>query len=214
MTDGTVTYLADYLERRKEMNFTDERATSITDSLARSPQYEFSESTIGFEPDLISKRVAQFKEDRPTISTEALYPDLNDPEPTLMVMVIRLLQAARKYLNEAMESAKREDWFASDNAMMLFENLLPELFCCREIGDGFGLIINDLNVILKNKYQPFNLSQISIIYNVVTSLYHRPFLDFDQALDKIEVFRKNGLNPDIAELDALAEIPDLSSEAE
>ena len=72
------------------------------------------------------------KEDRPTISTEALYPDLNDPEPTLMVMVIRLLQAARKYLNEAMEAAKTEDWFASDNAMMLFEKSLARTVSAAE----------------------------------------------------------------------------------
>ena len=41
MTSGTVTNLVDYREKQQEMKFTDERATSITDSLARSPKYEF-----------------------------------------------------------------------------------------------------------------------------------------------------------------------------
>src|SRR5690349_17303707 len=62
-----------------------------------------------------------------------------------------LTPQAVKLAVEANEDLESGDFIASDAAMMKLRLILPELFCCRRLGDGFGAVINALMSSFENR---------------------------------------------------------------
>jgi len=88
--------------------------------------------------------------------------------------------------------------------MLRLQVLLPELFCCREIGDGFGAIVNALKYSFANASgNLFTRGQLETIVRVLSTLSNEPFLRFETAVDLISDLEDSGLDVDppvIAEL--------------
>jgi len=89
----------------------------------------------------------------------------------------------------------------ADTEIQKLQVLLPELFCCRGLGDGFGTIINSFmsafEVLAGN--MP-DVTQIGAMNRVLQLLKEKPFLSADEADDQVEVLESVGLNPYPAEL--------------
>jgi hypothetical protein len=161
-----------------------------------------------FVPEAVDKGMNEVEDTpRPLISMKALYPDVEGLAPPYAATAIRILGKALSHLQDAIDAAKIDDWFASDNKVMIFENLLPELFCCRKLGDGFGAVINAVHFALKNRDdESLTIDQISAISGLMERVHQRPFLSFGEAVDQINALRKKGLNPRPTALDKLADI--------
>ena len=75
---------------------------------------------------------------------------------------------------------------AFDDQVQLFYSLLPELFCCRSLGDGFGSIINAVQQAAVNQQGiPMNMVQVEILQSVLRKLRHGPFILHRDAVEMI-----------------------------
>ncbi len=128
--------------------------------------------TVGYKPEEL-------------IDTKDLYPLRAELNPTLNT-ALKLLNEGLKHVNEALEMLAENDLIASDDALQRFHALLPELFCCRELGDGFGAIVNSIFHSLKNmKGIPPTEEQLKMIRNLVTRIYTEPFISFEESVEEV-----------------------------
>jgi hypothetical protein len=119
------------------------------------------------------------------ISTEELYPARDKLNPILST-AIQLLNEGLIHINESIKMLYEEDFISSDDALQKFQALLPELFCCRSLGDGFGAIINSIYHSLNNmKGTPLNKTQLTTIQKILKRIHSEPFIGFDEAVEEI-----------------------------
>ena len=79
-----------------------------------------------------------------------------------------------------------DDLISSDDSIQRFQALLPELFCCRGLGDGFGAVINSIFHAIGNMDDtPMNESQLRAILNILRRIYTEPFIEYDEAVEEI-----------------------------
>jgi hypothetical protein len=118
------------------------------------------------------------------IETRDLYP-LHSENPILST-ALQLLDEGVKYLEESIKMIDQNDLLASDDALQRFQAMLPELFCCRDLGDGFGAIVNSIFHSLVNlRAAPLNRNQLNAIRKVVGRIYSEPYISFEEATDEI-----------------------------
>ena len=128
------------------------------------------------------------------IPTEALYPLSANLSP-LISAAFRLLEEAIDKTTEAYDSLKDNELIASDDAMMHVMVILPELFCCKDISEGFGAIVNAIFYGMKNQEQKeaLTLDQINMVRFCLTRLQTEPFIEFADAVDIIMGLEDVGL---------------------
>jgi hypothetical protein len=141
-----------------------------------------------------------------TLTVDQLYPDL-DPSQSILATAFRLLDEAEIKLYEAAESAREGDQISADDATQRFQALLPELFCCRSLGDSFGTIINALFHGLKNlNGLPVGEAQITQMLNSIKVLRRRPFLEYSDALAVVARLEATKLRIDPQGLTTIQEV--------
>lgn len=124
---------------------------------------------------------------------EDLYPIRNEFNPTLST-AIQLLLESIDYVNESYEMLIDGDIISSDDAVHKFQALLPELFCCRTLGDGFGLIVNSIfNAINNLNGTPLNKNQLKAILKLLKRIYSEPYIDFEEASEELISIEELGL---------------------
>jgi len=100
------------------------------------------------------------------------------------------------------------DPIACDDQMQVFYSLLPELFCCRSLGDGFGSIVNAVQQAAVNQHGvPMNGKQMEILQSVLRSLRQGPFILHRDAVEMIMRLEDAGLIVDPPALSEIADIP-------
>lgn len=71
---------------------------------------------------------------------------------------------------------------------------LYEAFCQRELGDGYGAVVNAcLSAFENNRGAALNLSQVQTISNVIAKPRNQPLLQFPEAVDLIDKLDAVGL---------------------
>lgn len=127
------------------------------------------------------------------ISTKALYPLSHEFKPALAT-ALRLLEEAIQEMKVAIDMLEDGDLLSSDDALQRFQALLPELFCCRDLGDGFGSIINAVFHSMKNlQGSPANKEQLQAIRNIVNRILTEPFIEVEEAVTEIILLENVGL---------------------
>jgi hypothetical protein len=143
------------------------------------------------------------------VGIDALYHDRQAISPELDI-ALRLMSSGLGYLDEAVEAAASGEVIASDNAVMKLRAILPELFCCRSVGDGFGEAINSIQNALDNlKGIPPTRAQIEAIARLLKKVYEVPFISFDDVLDDVERLEEAELIIDPAEFEHLSNLLDV-----
>jgi hypothetical protein len=105
----------------------------------------------------------------------------------------RLLKEAQDYINQSIEYFQQGDMFASDDAINHLHALLPELFCCRNLSESFGTIINSILHALRNrKGLALNENQLFALRRILESVRDAPFMRYDKAIDLIMDFEDAG----------------------
>ena len=146
-------------------------------------------------------------------SSEPLSIDDLYPEPTVIGSelgpALRLLAEGKTAIEESMGALKRGEIMAADDHLQRLQVMLPELFCCRALGDGFGAIVNALKFSFLNaEGAPFTGEQIEAVAGAVQGLRAEPFLRFDRAVSVITRLEDAGLRVDPPTLVALTDLMD------
>lgn len=117
------------------------------------------------------------------------------------ITALRLLTLAIGRTKHALNAAAADNVVGADTQIQKLQVLLPELFCCRRLGDGFGTIINSLMSAFEalSGNTP-DVRQIRAMTAVLQVLKEKPFLSADEADDQVDILESVGLSPYPAEL--------------
>ena len=139
------------------------------------------------------------------ISVDDLYPSTEAAAPELSV-ALRLLSTALAYVDQASTSLEKGNDIVADDAVQQLQALLPELFNCRALGDGYGAIINAALNSLRNTHgSPINALQLRALRQVLQRARFEPFIQFESALDEIVKLEESGFLIEPAGFEYLAD---------
>jgi len=140
------------------------------------------------------------------IPTKDLYP-LREEHSPVLTSAFRLLEEGSKQIEEAIKMDRDGDRIGSDNALMSFHALLPELFCCRSLSDGFGAIVNAMFHGINNfDGNPLNGQQLQALLNTLGRIQTEPFLEFNEAVEQIMTMEDVGFIVEPREFEYLSEL--------
>jgi hypothetical protein len=144
------------------------------------------------EPDI---RVRQRSVDVPSpasqVPIDALYPEAQEDD------IGKALKLLAEGIDVFEKARNEQDIIGSDRQVIRFQAILPRLFSCRSIGDGFAVIINSLHFAFVNQRgKPLSNDQITTIWRVLKALRLRPFVAFEQAMEQVEEIEKADLQVD------------------
>jgi hypothetical protein len=118
---------------------------------------------------------------------------------------LHLLRNAASNCRQALDSI-REEPIRADAAMLSVRVLLPELFCCRAIGDGFAEIINAIQSAFENLGGGmFSAGQVEAILKALIATRNEPRMSFEKALAHVSAMEEVGLLTEPSNIDVLAE---------
>jgi len=140
-----------------------------------------------------------------------IYPGLAETNSTLQ-SAVGLLDQAIPLMDEASSHDADGDVIAADDAVQRLRGLLPELFCCRALGDGFGAAVNAVHYSLANRRGlPLDASQIRAVGGALRLIRKKPFLSLEEALGAIDSLEDSGLAVGPSQMGALADITNAES---
>ncbi|HEY5177173.1 MAG TPA: hypothetical protein VII95_16565 [Terriglobales bacterium] len=85
----------------------------------------------------------------------------------------------------------------ADRELQHVQQLLPALFVCRKIGDGFASVVNSLQFAFINLHgQLLSKAQVTAIWRILKELRSKPFLSFDQSLGLVAELEDANLKVD------------------
>lgn len=129
------------------------------------------------------------------LSQAELYPARHAFSPE-HITALRLLALAVGRSKRALDAIAADNALVADTEIQKLQVLLPELFCCRVLGDGFGTIINSfMSAFEALAGDTPDVGQIRAINRVLQLLKEKPFLSADEADDQVEVLESVGLSP-------------------
>ena len=122
---------------------------------------------------------------RKSISIDDLYSE-REALSIAFTTALSLLQEGVELAEEAKKHVREDDLFSADDAIVRLHSLLPEMFACRDIGDGYGAIVGALMFSLENKGgDPLDERQVKALLRVMRKIRSFPFMGFDAAVDLI-----------------------------
>jgi hypothetical protein len=117
------------------------------------------------------------------------------------ITAIRLLGLAVGRIQKALRSLNDGDEIGADSEVQKVQVLLPELFCCRALGDGFGSTVGALLSAFESlRGNAPTLVQLRALGSVLEFIKNQPFLTADEADEQLEKLEAAQLNPYPAEL--------------
>jgi hypothetical protein len=142
----------------------------------------------------------------PVINIDRLYEAPAGTE-SQMVRALGLLAECVDLLDQARLEAN-SDAISSDRLVQRVQILLDQLFSCRSIGDGFGLVVNSLHFAFVNLQGiPLSSKQLNSVWRCLKELRTHPALTFDQGLQYVAELEEAGLDIDPSFLDEILEPP-------
>ena len=129
-------------------------------------------------------------------AADRLYPFPSELSHRLTT-ALRLLKEATNLGQAALSLELQADHLGADDSFYGIKAILPELFLCRALGDGFGTVIGALLSAFENKKgESFEKSQMRAVVDCIAMLYREPFLRLDSADGGVRRLEEVGLDPD------------------
>lgn len=155
---------------------------------------------------IIESEKEYHRQESPGLMTiDELYDERLD---TSLSRALSLLADGIGLLREAFE-ALPDERLASDDAMLHFHGLLKEFFACREIGDGYGVVVNSIWAAAENKTasgELYTREQIAALRRTLTQLREEPALTFEQGRRLAKSLRSAGLKTRPPALDVVDDL--------
>lgn len=128
------------------------------------PSNRFLSSTQAIEAVKSAAKVVSIEESpsytSDPIAIDDLYPD-HAATSILLGNALTLLNSAIEALSKSAAALGRGEQIDSDEQAIRCQSALPELFCCRALGDGFGAVVNAaIFAFRNNEGTPFSKRQI------------------------------------------------------
>jgi hypothetical protein len=99
-----------------------------------------------------------------------------------------------EWVDRALDDAQSANPIHADDAMQHVHSLLPELFCCRALGDGFGAVIGALLEAFGHmKGLPMTPTQIRAVRGAMQAIRSNPRISFEKATEQIDGLEETGL---------------------
>jgi hypothetical protein len=118
-----------------------------------------------------------------------------------------LLPDALEWLDRALDDVDSGDPVHADDAMQHVHGMLPELFCCRTLGDGFGAVVGALLEAFEHlRSLPMTAPQIRAVRRAMQTILSNPRMSFEKAMEQIDKIESSGLNIEPELADELAEV--------
>jgi hypothetical protein len=141
----------------------------------------------------------------PVLSIDDVYPITEALNPELSA-ALRLLREGLLRVGEALTAGRKGDRIAADDAMQRLQALLPELFCCRTLGDGFGTVINAISSSFENlSGQTPSKLQIEAIFRTLQNVREEPFMGVDAATELVMALEAADLSVEPPEFEYLVD---------
>jgi hypothetical protein len=140
----------------------------------------------------------------PAISIDEIY---RAPEISIELgSALRLLRESTSNCDEALSALQRVEPIEADAAMLRVRVELPELFCCRAIGDGFAEIVNAIQSAFENlDGELFTANQVEAVRNALFAIRNEPRMSFDKSLRHVTLMEETGLKTEPSDIDNLSE---------
>jgi hypothetical protein len=120
---------------------------------------------------------------------------------------LRSILIGMESVNNALELLAAGDRVGADDAMQHYQVLLPELFACRSIGEGFGLLVSSLqNASSRLHGQPMEERQVRAVRLALIALRSEPFMTFDAAIAHVSRLEQVDLNVHPPKFENLADL--------
>lgn len=120
---------------------------------------------------------------------------------------LRLILIAMGHVDNALELLTEGDKVGADDAMQHYQVLLPELFACRSIGEGFGLIVSSLqNATTRLHGQAMEGRQVRAVRSALIALRSEPFMTFDAGIEQVSRLEDVDLNVEPPKFEYLADL--------
>jgi hypothetical protein len=148
------------------------------------------------------------EKDRSPMPIDALYPASEALSPDLGT-ALRLLAESIQRADEAVAAADSGERLAADNALIRVQALMPELFCCRSLGDGFGHIISAVYYGIKNRQGSFlDTVQVRALRRTLDAIRSKPFMLFDEADKFVDHLEEANLDTEPSTFKEIQELVD------
>jgi hypothetical protein len=142
------------------------------------------------------------------ISVYKLYGDREALRPEFR-MALQLLSEARGRVDAASESIRNGAQIAADDSMQYLQAIVHELFCLRDIGEGYACIVNALISAFENLGQsPANEVQIRAIQHAIYGIEDAPFMSIEASLSLISKLDEAGFVTEPTEMKYLSDLLD------
>lgn len=179
-------------------------------------EHTYAKAVVGGDDVIISISASGDKSDYDLVRTESLnpvrieslYPASNDLRPEL-AKAFELLTEGISILDKSILSFEENDLISSDDYTNRCRALLPELFCCRSLSEGFASIINAaFHSIANMQGLPLDKLQLTAMRNILKRLYSEPFIGIDEAIDEIITLEEVNLDVEPNHFKYLADLLD------
>ena len=152
--------------------------------------------------------VSRVKKDSSDFETEAFFP--KGDSPTLLSSALRLIDDSMNLINDAKGQLEGGSEILADDLVVHFQRLLPELFCCRDLGDGFGIVVVSMFHGMNNENgMPLDRVKIQVLYATLYLLRREPYMNVDRAVELVGLMEDKGFRIEPSELAVLAEALDV-----
>jgi len=193
---------------KKAVSEIDSTSSAVDDKLNKS------KNTVGNRLENTSTGENFLNSDAPVRTIRNIYFQSEFITPELRT-AINLLETSQNYIEEAINSIQQGKRKDSDEYIMQFKELLPELFCCRTISESFGAVINAIHNAMSNmKGQPLSEGQIVALKEIITALLREPAMSFDKAVDCVSDFEDADYEVESAGLEGLLKLVEMMNEDE
>ncbi len=127
------------------------------------------------------------------ISIDQLYHAEEGAKPEL-IRALSIMADGIEALGQSRRAIQESNLMLADQVLLKFQSLLPDLFGCRKIGDGFANVINSIHFAFVNrKGKPLSLGETTSVWRVMKELRNGPFLSFDGSLEFVAQLEDAGL---------------------
>ena len=131
---------------------------------------------------------------RREMSVDILYPQTETSSSDIS-SALRLLSEAITHAEKAVSCEDEQDIMGADDAITHIEIMMPELFCCRSLGDSYGLIIASVMSSLANRRgEPLTTIQVRTLWLALKALRQEPFMTYEKALDVVDSLEEVNMN--------------------
>lgn len=142
------------------------------------------------------------------LSIRDVYPALAEVGKTALGDAVRLLEEAARDVDDALGHDEAGDTLSADDAMMRARALLPELFACRTLGDGFAMVVGALIVAFqRHATEPMTRQEMFAIRAALAGLQRGPYMVEEVGANIVDALEDAGLEVMLSGLDRLIEDP-------